>query len=546
MFSHPRYHGPNGEAWDRRNDVGWEARTLTRALDAMDHCPDWRGTGWRPRKRNPWIWRSQPRWFVKAPPGRPIPRTPEPARRRPSFYGYAAREGSWQPYPPRPSPTDWRPRVLLRRGPPVAVIRVPRRYHRDLWGKRGPRGVTPRGPLRGGPERSTHDPQRKPLGRLCGGPERSAKEPQTPPKISHVKTNRGRARKGERDKRPMVVTVDDKGRERKWGPLSRATAWKAGSYWEELGEVKVFFEVNGEKTEMDVEKLVGKGGPRFWFKEKPEPPQQAPEGEGGDETVTEDVVDESTTEDLDSEMSEVDPEETEMGHKMWLVEKITALEKENGELKRVLQEMETRIATLENIPRQVDERFVRIEAAITRIAEILEQQNNAIEGSKSLMISLAEEVTTHRDNFQKVAMVMQVHEQHIVQSGTMTQEMAQYINALVQDNEQKSLLIGSLMRECQAQTEVLRQHHLGQQVIAEMIKRIMAGQQQPQPQQQPQTQVVTVSGPTVTVVDEDDDEGRLDFFGGPNPHKGPPNGGSWQVSTKPPRTRKHKTKPKRK
>ena len=93
----------------------------------------------------------------------------------------------------------------------------------------------------------------------------------------------------------------------------------------------------------------------------------------------------------------------------------------------------------------------------------------------------------------------------------MTQEMAQYINALVQDNEQKSLLIGSLMRECQVQTEVILQHHLGQQVIAEMVKRIMAGQQQPRQHSQ-ECQTITATGPTVTVVDDSDDPDRLIFL----------------------------------
>ena len=48
MFSHPRYHGPNRVAWDRRNDVHWAVRTLTRALEAVDHRPDWRERSWRP------------------------------------------------------------------------------------------------------------------------------------------------------------------------------------------------------------------------------------------------------------------------------------------------------------------------------------------------------------------------------------------------------------------------------------------------------------------------------------------------------------------
>ena len=48
-------------------------------------------------------------------------------------------------------------------------------------------------------------------------------------------------------------------------------------------------------------------------------------------------------------MSEVDAEERETEQKMWLAEKVTSLEKENGELKKTLLEMATRLATQENI-----------------------------------------------------------------------------------------------------------------------------------------------------------------------------------------------------
>ena len=43
--------------------------------------------------------------------------------------------------------------------------------------------------------------------------------------------------------------------------------------------------------------------------------------------------------------------------------------------------------------------------------------------------------------------------------------MAQYINVLFQENEKAKLWIGSLTLESQAQ--VLRQHHVGQHVLAE-------------------------------------------------------------------------------
>ena len=89
------------------------------------------------------------------------------------------------------------------------------------------------------------------------------------------------------------------------------------------------------------------------------------------------------------------------------------------------------------------------------------------------------------------------------------------------------------MNETQAQSQVLHQHHLGQHVLAGVIKQMMF-QQQPS---QLQSQIVTFIGPTVTEVDDDDDEDRLNFLGGPSPHSGPPSGGTGQTVTKPPRAR---------
>ena len=203
--------------------------------------------------------------------------------------------------------------------------------------------------------------------------------------------------------------------------------------------------------------------------------------------------------------------------------------------------MESRLAAQENVARQVEERFMRMESAITQIAEFVQQQNAVSENTRALMNSLVEEVNTHRENFQKVGLIIQTHEQHIVQNGTVTQEMAQYISALIKESEQKSLWIGSLTTKFQAQTEVLRQHQLGQQVIAEVIKKIILGQGPQQAQQQPQHQGIAENGPTVTEVDDEDPD-RLDFLGGPNPHKGPPNSGSGQMTTKPPRAPKRKAK----
>ena len=137
------------------------------------------------------------------------------------------------------------------------------------------------------------------------------------------------------------------------------------------------------------------------------------------------------------------------------------------------------------------ERCAKLETAIIQIAEVVQQQHAAIESSRTLLSSLVEEVNTHRDNFQKVWMIMQVHEQYIVRSGVVTREMAQYVNALIRENEQKSMRIESLVKEYQVQSDVLRQQQEGQQVLAEVLKMMMAGRRQ---EQQPQG--ATGTGPT--------------------------------------------------
>ena len=141
--------------------------------------------------------------------------------------------------------------------------------------------------------------------------------------------------------------------------------------------------------------------------------------------------------------------------------------------------------------------------------------------------------------------IFQNHEQHIEKHGVVSEGIAQYVNALVEESEKTRALVGSLIRESQAQEEVLRQHEIGQQVLAEVIRRIAV--QQTQQQSQPsQGQAIAGGGPTVTELDDDDDPDYLDFLGGPNPHDGPPTGGTGQVTSKPPRAPKLKTIAKRK
>ena len=180
-----------------------------------------------------------------------------------------------------------------------------------------------------------------------------------------------------------------------------------------------------------------------------------------------------------------------------------------------------------------------------KIAQHVQQQEVFNGSVKTSINSLESQVRKHQDNFQEVVRIFQNHEKYIVRNSTVADEMAQYINALIEDAEKKRLWIGNLMKESQAQEEVLKQHHMGRQVLAEVMKRFVFQQEQQQPQTQ-QGPTINGTGPTITDVPDDDNGNHPDFQGGPNPQDGPPNGGSWQVTTKPPRTWKHKTKPKRK
>ena len=85
------------------------------------------------------------------------------------------------------------------------------------------------------------------------------------------------------------------------------------------------------------------------------------------------------------------------------------------------------------------------------------------------------------------------------------------------------------MRESQAQAEVLRQQHVGQQVFAEVVKLIMTGQG---PQQTPQPQSAAGRRVTVSDAEEYQDPDGLDFLGCLNPNSGLPNIGSSGAANK--------------
>ena len=287
-------------------------------------------------------------------------------------------------------------------------------------------------------------------------------------------------------------------------------------------KVKVFLEKDGKRKEVEVLKRVERGRERVWFKEMTQQPHQQKPEEKEEEPVIVETDDGSATEDDPATKEQAtgmcvdDPEERETEQKMWLAEKVTSLEKENGELKSALQEMETRLANKENTTRQVEERCARLETSIAQIMAQIQRQNAFNEGVRASFTSLAEDVKKHHDNFREVARIFQAHEEYIVKTGAASQEMAHYINALIKENENKTVWISSLVRESHEQTNVLRQHELGLQVQAEVIRRVANQQSQ-------QRGTATGTGPTVSEVDNEHDGDSLDFPGGQNPNSGPPN-----------------------
>ena len=143
---------------------------------------------------------------------------------------------------------------------------------------------------------------------------------------------------------------------------------------------------------------------------------------------------------------------------------------------------------------------------------------------------LVEEVKTHQRNFHQVVRAIQTNEQHIAMNGAVSQEMAQFMNALIQDRENKRMWIGSLLSEFQAQAQVIRQREMGQQVLAEMVKMFVFYEH---PRQHPQQQPAGGTGPVVTEVTDVDGAGQ-DLRSGLSPHTKPPDGWMWTVVPAPP------------
>ena len=130
---------------------------------------------------------------------------------------------------------------------------------------------------------------------------------------------------------------------------------------------------------------------------------------------------------------------------MWLSAKVTSLEKENGELKKALQEMEAKIELQGKMIAEMAQQHGAMEITIAQIVENVQRQVSFNEGVRASFTSLAEEVGKHQNNFREVARIFKVHEEYMAKTGAASQEMAQSINALIRENENKTAWISSLM-----------------------------------------------------------------------------------------------------
>ena len=317
--------------------------------------------------------------------------------------------------------------------------------------------------------------------------------------------NGEKARQVREKTRPTIVTTRKGGQERRWGPLSRANAWRAGCFVQDMkGDVQVFLEKDGVKREVQIVKRVQGGREVFWLEEIAKPQQR--EGDGG----------EGPTQEQAPPMQEDTPEEVEARRTTSLMETVTSLEKENEAMKTKIQEMEAKMAQQDEAARMAAERHAALESALAEIVGNLQQQIAFSESVRASLSGLVEEVQRHQDCFKEVVRVLQNHEQHISTSGLASQEMAQYINALAQANEKNAMWIADLMRETNAQSQVIREQHVKQHVLAEVMKRVMVQVQQESQQ--------SVRATQVTVADADD-ETIQGFPTCPSPNASPPNTG---------------------
>ena len=104
----------------------------------------------------------------------------------------------------------------------------------------------------------------------------------------------------------------------------------------------------------------------------------------------------------DSGVDEVPPDVIQTERMMWLTERATSLENEKEEVKRVIQEMQTKMTLQENAIKEVVERLRMTELAITQIVEHVRCQEVFNGSVRTSFNALENRVQKHQDNFHEV------------------------------------------------------------------------------------------------------------------------------------------------
>ena len=126
-----------------------------------------------------------------------------------------------------------------------------------------------------------------------------------------------------------------------------------------VGEALVFLEKDHKRKAVQVEKMVNGEKEWFWFGEKDHQPQQGLPEETNDHQTqgNGDDMQEDTTEERRSEQMDA------------LTEKVASLEKENGELKKAIQELDAKMALQAKAIMATCERFSNIETGMLEIVQ---------------------------------------------------------------------------------------------------------------------------------------------------------------------------------
>ena len=165
------------------------------------------------------------------------------------------------------------------------------------------------------------------------------------------------------------------------------------------GEAQVFLEKDNTRRAVHVEKLI-KWERECSGSEKRSKSPNRNSGKSDDHPIPEEA----------DGMQEVTPEERRSGQLEGLTDKVASLEKENGELKKAVQEMEAKMALQAEAIMTMAERCSMIDTGIMEIVQHVRQHEAFNRSVKTSIDCLENQVRAHQDNFQEVVLVLQNHE----------------------------------------------------------------------------------------------------------------------------------------